>query len=1115
MNIRTHAGRVLFTVLLICLSLSGRSWGQPILPPPPPGFPDDFGFENSSHHTDSLVVPDPPGGGTGTNGGGATFNSAQFTTNDLWLEVSGIATSENNTTTQLTIHPPWNGTNIAYDLFATTNVHPHDWQWILRTTSGQTNVIITNDISFPQMFFVLGLTNDTDGDGLTDAFELLVSHSSTTNIDTLGNGLPDGWQWAYFGNLSQTAAGDYDGDGVNNGLEYTNGTDPNKIAFSLIASNRFVGTNSLPLQLGLVRGVPSSMALLINDTNFLSANWQFYPGSNVSVALGTNDGTYNVWVGLRGRLTNSQQTWAGVSATRDTVPPVITLTNPTIAAVTKPIIQLQGYVSETLATFAYDLSNSAGLLANQPVYITGQWADTNSIAITTNYFQAYDVPLAPGTNWVFLHATDLAGNTTTTNFDFILDYSGVTNAPAITVTYPLTNSLIASSNFTLLGRLDDDTATLTVSNTDGSQIISALVERGGKFSADLALPQTTNIFTLLATNAAGNSITQSLTVIRSALTVTVDLLSSDQLAQSTVTISGTISDSNKTVWVNGTAATMSGNTWSITISNPGGNELQALIQAGSSLSSPQGDLTIDEPLPPTIQVVSFTETNTTQFHISRPSIPNSDESELETTTRVWNLGLGGSSRLSSIETFNGSCSSFTPWPTNWPDGATLDGTDSCRGAITEETPADWRNTDYQTMETGISYDGPNAWPYEYQNSYSAQTVLELATGGLAEMGAQKLIRLVATATRYDASGATSVNGSQIQLLGQTLAPTATNANVGELYVVAQAGSKQNLPSKVIETNGSRLTNNAINVRSEEVKLQSLTIVSNSAMQIDGTNWAAIKTTNASDYVIVEATLSDTNTLVLDAAQKAIKWNGGDAVPGHVLQRRISKTNSVETMISASLGATNLSLNVWILWGSISYNFSGNFDASDNLSFTNFAGLTFPDARLAGTYIGQVSPPIEASVTKVEIIGVLTPPGIGNLITNGFSINPQKVEYYSWSSTGDISGTVLSNVTSSTPGTHHGPASDTPLPQRIVPVNDKIFAIDAPGVLEVPSVSGYEAIAANFVNYIYFNGIIISVPNTWHTHVRTTFAASSNPTSAPCAASSGNPALPITWGDSNW
>jgi hypothetical protein len=47
-------------------------------------------------------------------------------------------------------------------------------------------------------------------------------------VDTDGDGLPDSWETLYFGNLNQTASGDFDGDGVTNLQEYLEGRNPTK-----------------------------------------------------------------------------------------------------------------------------------------------------------------------------------------------------------------------------------------------------------------------------------------------------------------------------------------------------------------------------------------------------------------------------------------------------------------------------------------------------------------------------------------------------------------------------------------------------------------------------------------------------------------------------------------------------------------------------------------------------------------------------------------------------------------------------------------------------------------------------------------------------------------------
>ena len=51
--------------------------------------------------------------------------------------------------------------------------------------------------------------------------------------DTDGDGLDDAWETTYFGNLSQTAAGDFDADGMTNLEEYTNGFVPTVAGYQM------------------------------------------------------------------------------------------------------------------------------------------------------------------------------------------------------------------------------------------------------------------------------------------------------------------------------------------------------------------------------------------------------------------------------------------------------------------------------------------------------------------------------------------------------------------------------------------------------------------------------------------------------------------------------------------------------------------------------------------------------------------------------------------------------------------------------------------------------------------------------------------------------------------
>jgi hypothetical protein len=151
---------------------------------------------NASSGMQAMDVP-IPGGGGGTNGDGGfysdSFQPPVYTTNDLWLQMVGTTNNGTDMTAYLVINTPWNVTNGVYDLFATTNLAPSAWQWLGRCSPGQTNLTVVN-LASPTEFFILGLTNDTDGDGLTDAYENLVSHTSPTNAYSNLDGLPDSWE---------------------------------------------------------------------------------------------------------------------------------------------------------------------------------------------------------------------------------------------------------------------------------------------------------------------------------------------------------------------------------------------------------------------------------------------------------------------------------------------------------------------------------------------------------------------------------------------------------------------------------------------------------------------------------------------------------------------------------------------------------------------------------------------------------------------------------------------------------------------------------------------------------------------------------------------------------
>jgi hypothetical protein len=80
------------------------------------------------------------------------------------------------------------------------------------------------------------------------------SASAALMIDSDGDGLPDSWELAHFGNLNQTTTGDFDGDGVSNLQEFLDGTDP-----ANAASRSFQLTVLQDGSQGFVQAVPPGL----------------------------------------------------------------------------------------------------------------------------------------------------------------------------------------------------------------------------------------------------------------------------------------------------------------------------------------------------------------------------------------------------------------------------------------------------------------------------------------------------------------------------------------------------------------------------------------------------------------------------------------------------------------------------------------------------------------------------------------------------------------------------------------------------------------------------------------------------------------------------------------
>jgi hypothetical protein len=443
-----------------------------------------------------------------------------------------------------------------------------------------------------------GLTNqlasETSVTADINANSVFLSARALTNGS--GGTLPIWWQLQNFGRTGLDPSSAPGGGGLSLLESYLQGTEPNVIQFSVTATNNYANGSPVTLQLEIAAGVPFYQAVLVDSTDSAGATWSICNSTNVSVDVGTVEGWHTVWIGLRGFSAYSHQTWVCKRLKVDHTPPQLALLSPAEGVLTQPRIQLLGSCPEALGAIWYDLSNATGSLPNQPVLILDQFHNTNTWEFTTNTFQAFDVELAGGTNLIALHAIDLAGNQTVTNFTFTLDYSTKTNPPAIHLAWPQDGGRIAAGSFTLRGWTDDPTVTVWAQVTGSAgnpRTFFGAVDRMAHFWVDdIRLGAGTNLVALSLTDAAGNSSTTNISVVQSAVQVTMNPVTpASQLWQPAVNVSGTISHPSYAVWVNGVKASVFANgTWSAANVNvtPGGAAIFQMTAFSPEEQQPDG-----------------------------------------------------------------------------------------------------------------------------------------------------------------------------------------------------------------------------------------------------------------------------------------------------------------------------------------------------------------------------------------------------------------------------------------------------------------------------------------------------------------------------------------------
>src|ERR1035438_530175 len=241
-------------------------------------------------------LPPDPGGWEGSGGDDSPPPAGPaivYPDGSLWVEPVSVVSNGFNAL----LHGATSGSNFL--IISTGELNPptnSTWQ-VEGSLQGSTNNATP---------FTLGIATRTNS---------LFIRAQVCDPSCASTALPLAWQLDYFG-VTGVDPGGLDPLGYSFLDDWLNGRDPNVIQFSLSVAQQYVNASPVPVQLDITGGVPSFIAVLINDTN---VSWQPFTTTSLSAPTPA-DGTYIITVGLCGLATNATPTWRSVTVVRDSTP---------------------------------------------------------------------------------------------------------------------------------------------------------------------------------------------------------------------------------------------------------------------------------------------------------------------------------------------------------------------------------------------------------------------------------------------------------------------------------------------------------------------------------------------------------------------------------------------------------------------------------------------------------------------------------------------------------------------------------------------------------------------------------------------------------------------------
>jgi PKD repeat protein len=168
---------------------------------------------------------------------------------------------------------------------------------------------------------------------------------------------------------------------------------------------------------------------------------------------------------------------------------------------------------------------------------------------------------------------------------------------------------------------------------------------------------------------------------------------------------------------------------------------------------------------------------------------------------------------------------------------------------------------------------------------------------------------------------------------------------------------------------------------------------------------------------------------VEGAEDLIQWSG--ATPNGV-DANVSTQDAVEQEVTATVGTTSGSVDIWVMWATLALNQCG----SEECRSDPFKGF-FPPSRATFPILGpQAYPKVteEAADGQVEVSATLLPPGVSAVLDpndSGWSFN--QFDFYEACQNGTIVSRIANKPDTADPG----------LIDAVPDANDTIYSLDAP------------------------------------------------------------------------